>query len=209
MQEKKGCWMMLLLSSNPHDAIVRELGVVSNVAQAGVMALLGYDNITLTGNALNKVINSSVTDGLDAGLVSRTMADPKYGTAAYSFRYSQGVEYGGQRAPGNISDQLLCFWKSEYRDTWRVASNELTWLIRHGNVSGWVQVNASRGITIQHNLTDVFNLRPGASSRGIYNDITYWMGMIWHDTLNASEPNVSASWRRNRCIDRSCRSFVS
>jgi hypothetical protein len=37
------------------------------------------------------------------------MSDPKYGKVAYSFRYSQGVEYGDQRAPGNMGDQLLGF----------------------------------------------------------------------------------------------------
>jgi RHS repeat-associated protein len=169
-------------------------GGVSNVAQAGVMALLGYDNLTLTGSALSKVINSPATAGLDAGLVARAMADSKYGTAAYSFRYSLGVEYGGQRAPGNMNDQLLGFWKSEYRDTWEVAGNELTWLIRHASVSGWVQVNASGGITIQHNLYDVFDLSASPGRSAAYNNASNIFGFGWHTVLGASSPTINESW---------------
>ena len=115
----------------------------------------------------------------------------KFGMAAFS----QGVKFGGQQAQGGMKDQLLGFWKSEYRATWGVAANELTWLVRHANISGWILVNAAGGIAIQHNLSDVFDLRPGAASRGFYNDVTYYLGAGLHDILGASEPKVNASWR--------------
>jgi RHS repeat-associated protein len=169
---------------------------ISNVAEAGIYALLGYENLNVVGGALDKLRNSPATAALDAGLVARAKADPKFGSAAFSFRFSQGVEYGGKRAPGNMTDQLLGFWKSEYRATWGVAANEITWLVRHVNVSGWVQVNAAGGITIQHNLSDVFDLRPSPGSRSAsYNFVTGWTGWGWHDVLGASEPRVNASWR--------------
>ena len=54
--------------------------------------------------------------------------------------------------------------------------NELTWLVRHANVSGWVQVNASGGITVQHNLSDVFDLQPGRGHTEMYNNVTGILG---------------------------------
>lgn len=158
------------------------------------MALIGYDNLILSGSALNKVINSTATVGLDAGLIARALSDPKYGIATYSFRYSQVVEYGGQRAPGDMSDQLLGFWKFEYRDTWAVARNELTWLIRHATVAGWVQVAASGSIKIQHNLYDVFDLSSSPSRSAEYNRISNIFGIGWHTVLGASSPTINASW---------------
>jgi len=90
---------------------------ISNVAEAGIYALLGYDNLNVVGGALDKLRNSPATGALVAGLIARAKADPKFGSAAFSFKFSQGVEFGGKRASGNMQDQLLGFWKSEYRDT--------------------------------------------------------------------------------------------
>ena len=90
--------------------------------------------------------------------------------------------------------QLYNFWKPEYRETWRVASKELTWLIRNATVSGWVYVNASGRITIHHNLKDVLDLKPSESKNDMYNDVTGVLGSIWHGTLGASAPKVRATW---------------
>ena len=168
---------------------------ISNIAVAGAKALLGYEDLNLTGSALNKVINSPATNALDKSLIERAIADPKYETEAYSFRYKTGVEYGGKRAPGDMTEQLLGFWKSQYRATWKVAGNELTWLLRHARVSGWVSVDKLGTITIQHSLYDVFDLRPSPGRSGAYRTVTRITGGMWHDILGASEPTINANWR--------------
>ena len=170
---------------------------ITNVFDAGVMALLRKEKLILTGSALNKVKNSPATTSLDKSLVKRAMNDPKFGSDAFSFRYKQVVEFGGQRAPGNMKDQFLGFWKPEYRDTWKVASNELTWLIRHASVSGWVQVNASGNITIQHNLYDVLDLSASPGRTASYNKTSNFLGYGWHTVLGASSPSINSSWRSN------------
>ena len=167
---------------------------VSNVAEVGLMALLGYDNLTLTGSALIKVMTSSVSIGNDLALIRKAMSDPRYGNKAFSFSHKNSLEFGGKRAPGDMTDQLLGFWKPEYRDTWRVAGNELTWLLRHASVSGSVNVSADGSISISHSLYDVFDLQASPGRSQAYNMACTIFGTGWHGILGASSPTINGYW---------------
>ncbi len=168
---------------------------ISNVFEATLYAFYGYNELVLDETGIEKVKNDPWAVKIDKKLVDMARNDPKFGKEEFSFRFKELYRFGGDRAPGDMKEQLKGFWKEEYRATWDVASKELTWLLRHAHVDGWVKVGENGSITIQHNLRDVLDLRRGAQSRGYYDEVVDKLGYIWHDLMGASEADVIANWR--------------
>ena len=82
-----------------------------------------------------------------------------------------------------------------YIDTWRVGSNELTWMTRHAFVSARVEVTAQGRIQIAYTLTDVLDLRSRSNGTDIYNTISTGLGVLYHDILGGNDQlKVRATW---------------
>lgn len=85
----------------------------------------------------------------------------------------------------------------EYAATWKVAMNELTWLVRSTTVSSTVNVSADGEITISHSFSDVFDLRPSEGRSPAYNTATKILGFLYHDVLGGNDQmRVNASWTK-------------
>jgi len=68
-------------------------------------------------------------------------------------------------------------------------------MLRHANVSVDVHVSKNGQITLSYTLTDQFDLTPDWENRSLeYNIATYFLGSVWHGTLDASKPYVYANW---------------
>lgn len=181
----------------PRQLLAEWLGVdnkVNNLFDAGMLSMLQFGEGQISGQALEKVKNDPAMVAREQELVNLIKNDPRYGNEAFSIKDVDLVCFGGQRAPGDMWDQAKGFWKEEYRDTWKVAGNELTWMVRNTNVTSAAQVAADGTITMNHSFSDIFDLRPGGRSHA-YNTITGITGTAYHDVLGGNDLlHLNAGW---------------
>jgi RHS repeat-associated protein len=117
------------------------------------------------------------------------------------------LTFGGKRAPGNMITQATHFWDPKYRDTWRVAGNPLTWILRHAHIESTSEVDLDHHTIVTHyHIRDRLNLRPhnhGKHDFGVlflprrdpYDAVTVVLGTVWHDILrNPDDTEVRADW---------------
>ncbi len=82
-----------------------------------------------------------------------------------------------------------------FPETWNVAANELSWTVRHVDLTLEYTTN-NKGVVdfMRVTLTDKLDLRP-EKNRGIaYAISTGITGGVWHGILGASPVPVTASW---------------
>lgn len=131
---------------------------------------------------------------------------------------SKSVELGGKRSPANMMEQLKFTLKhpinsqAKYADTWNVAMNELTWILRHCSVYFTGVYHALYNIAgfgfiweMEFSIEDILDLRPhsknkidfggGNESQKAYNIVTSILGTTYHDILgNTDKLKVRAKW---------------
>lgn len=79
--------------------------------------------------------------------------------------------------------------------TWDVASNPLTWTLRHANVQTDAIVKADGTITLYHYVSDKLDLRPGDEHTKAYNEVTTVLGAGYHNVLGAGDDlQIRGSW---------------
>jgi len=103
---------------------------------------------------------------------------------------SLGVQLGGARTSPWLS-------RSGAEQALEVAANELTWVLRHAGLDGTAHVSPEGDITINYEINDVLDLRPGDGRSAAYNAVTAVTGAVWHDVLGAKEPTVTGSFSTN------------
>ncbi len=182
--------------------IAGKLGIdddITNVVGAGVLSILQFDEANLTGQALGKVKSDPAMIARENALVESIKGDPRYGKEAFSYTETARVGFGGNRAPGEMWDQLKDPLNPQYRATWEVAGNELTWLVRNTNVTSTVNVATDGSMTLNHSFSDVFDLRPSKGRSDAYNTATGILGTGYHDILGGNdELKINAEWTSKR-----------
>jgi len=166
-----------------------------------MFALLGYDEIDLTGDAIELIKNDPGFKDFQAGLSLIAMNNPKFGKSYFNFfvdtKKDGGILFGGQRSLGDMFSQLPLALvdpdNPKLSDTWAAAKNPLTWMLRHADVSARVDVYEDKQVLFSYSLSDTLNLEP-QEGRDDYNKIVGVLGPIWRDGLGASEPKVYANW---------------
>lgn len=121
----------------------------------------------------------------------------KYGEEDFYFQDREGVQFGGKRWTSANET-----WSSLDRNnpllhtsTWDVASNELTWALRHATVKYWVDVSEEGGINIEYRLYDTLDLTPQDGRREAYNTISKTLGFFYHDLLGGNKNlQTRAEW---------------
>ena len=153
--------------------------------------------------------------------IKKRIVDKEYGNRLQEFQEDkldeftliQLVSFGGQRAPGNMIDQLLGFWKKEYRATWKVGTNPLTWMIRNTHVTTIVSAQYifncdgfAGTALLKHSFSDPFDLRPRSHEKDEfslllhpkdhpYDAIVIPLGFLWHDVLGFSDDiHINGKW---------------
>lgn len=171
---------------------------ISNVAEAGVMSMLQADEVNVTGQALEKIKNDPAVKEFDQTIIQMAKNNPKFGKSDFEFTYNQGIQLGGKRAPDDMREQAKRFWDPKYRDTWKVAANELTWLVRSVYVKSEVSVSVSGLTTIKHSFSDIFDLRPSGGGRNeAYDATTKVLGFFYHDVCGGNDQmRVNATWKQ-------------
>ena len=169
----------------------------SNIFETGVKSMLHAKSVTLEGQALHKIAVDPAMMNYESKLIDRAKADPKFGKQAFSFFGNSPIQFGGKRAPADMWDQLKKPFNPKYADTWKVAANELTWLVRNTAVSSTIGVDKEGKMTIKHRFSDVFDLRPSNERTSAYNITTLVLGYIYHDLAGGNdEMRIKASWEK-------------
>lgn len=137
-----------------HDCLglfLDELYALDDILSFGVSALRNKSEIILSPDLIELVAADPAMVAFDNELVEKAVqlvVEKLYPLRRMekTFRHLQFSEkprlisFGGERAKANMIDQLKGFWKPEYRATWRVAGNPLTWMIRNTHVESDVDI---------------------------------------------------------------------
>jgi RHS repeat-associated protein len=156
----------------------------TNPAEAALLSLMGEDKAILGGDAIDLIRADPAMIELEQSIIADIELDERYRNEPFSYVVDpETVAFGGSRAPADMREQALAPWKPEYRDTWRVAANELTWLVRAAGVGATVYVQEDGSFIIDYHLTDRLDLRPNRPEGNPYNNITAILGLVYHDIL--------------------------
>ena len=178
--------------------IARVLNVdenISSIVGAGINSMLQSDQVNVTGDALNKIKNDPKMREFEQNYLQIVQSDSRFGKQDFKVKYKDCVSFGGERATEPMKDQFFDPLNPKYKDTWKVAANELTWLIRHVNVTTNVYVSKTGDVRMYHSFTDTFDLRPSPGRSIEYNIATTILGFIYHDVIGGNDKmTVKASW---------------
>ena len=210
-----------------HDCLglfLDELYALDDILSFGVSALRNKSEIIFSPDLIELVAADPAMVAFDNELVEKAVqlvVEKLYPLRRRekTFRHLQFSEkprlisFGGERAKANMIDQLKGFWKSEYRATWRVAGNPLTWMIRNTHVESDVDIyvvfdcGGYEGlVAAEHKFDDILDLRPHRHSKtdlalllrpssDPYDAVTMILGFIWHDMLRRRDDlHVKANW---------------
>ena len=168
----------------------------ASLVETGILSILESKKIELEGDALEKIKIDPDVINYESSIVLEALANQNFKRKAFSFTTHKTVQLGGDRARGNMWDQLKDPLNPNYSDTWKVAMNELTWLVRSVTVYSTVQVSSDGKVTMNHSFSDIFDLRPSPGNRSdAYNKVTTILGFLYHDVLGGNDKmRVNASW---------------
>ncbi len=157
---------------------------INGLEDALYMAFTNIDtNFHLTGGSLEKVRFDPGILRREEALVQDAKNDPRYGRESFSRNYEMKViGFGGNKK-----------W-SDLGSVANVASKELTWLIRHGEVTSVAHTNEQGNIVIFHSLEDTLDLKGERNRSPAYKFISDSLGFIWHGLLGSSKPKIRAFW---------------
>jgi hypothetical protein len=100
--------------------------------------------------------------------------------------------------PCQLLSNPRSLWTNEYQDTWKVAANELSWLLRSVRIDARAMVNEDGSFTIIYHIEDTLDLKPHKKSSDSdtqsYNVITAILGGIYHYKLGATFMKIEANW---------------
>lgn len=168
---------------------------ISNVVEAGIKSQLQFSHLNIMGDALEKIKSDPGMTKFGLEIYNQLKGNKKFGNLPFYDKGYKVVEFGGDRAPGAMIDQLKGFWKDKYKKTRDVATNELTWLVRHATVRWFAEVDAQGNISCDFHLNDTFDLRGNGGRSTEYNVISDFLGFLYHDLAGGNDQLVlTAEW---------------
>jgi hypothetical protein len=96
-------------------------------------SVLQFNEVQLTGQILEKLKNDPNTKAFEASVIQGAQG----AAPGTDLQFTGGLELGGTRGSFNPLDPSSI-------KTWKVAANELTWVVRHADIVANVHVNADR-----------------------------------------------------------------
>lgn len=174
-------------------------GNIDNLFEAGIYSMLQSGEVDISNSKrLIKMINEDPEFvEYEKEIAEKIVNHPKFGKEDFIIGANDGIQLGGKRAKGDMLDQFKNPFSAKYRDTWKVAANELTWLLRSIQVESKVKVSKIGHTTINHIFNDVFDLRPSDDgSRSIeYDVVSIISGFLYHDIAGGNDlMKVKGNW---------------
>lgn len=179
-------------------------GKVDNLFEAGIYSMLESGEVIITNESklAKKLTEDPALVERENFIAYQILHDSRYLKEDFKYVYDgkKGLQFGGKRAKGAMWEQFKAPFSSKYKDTWKVAANELTWLIRSASVSSRAEVAKNGSVIIYHTFEDIFDLRPSSQGeRSIeYDVVSVITGFLYHDIAGGNDlMKVKANWSNN------------
>lgn len=174
---------------------------VNSLFEAGIYSMLqsGEVNITNESKLSKKLTEDSALKEREKTIAKEILNDPRYLKESFKYVYDgeKGLQFGGKRGQGKLWEQFKNPFTTKYKDTWKVAANELTQFIRSASVSSRAEIFKEGNVVIFHTFEDQFDLRPSLQGeRGMeYDVVSIISGFLYHDIAGGNDlMKVKANW---------------
>lgn len=224
LQGREG-WIPDALQGHPVEGVYEyiEKQPIKELLGFSISALSNSPEIVLTGELLELVKKDPTILAHEKGIKEKVVNEimkyrkpktKKMITKTIILHHNSDLEFGGKRADGNMMDQLKGFWKKEYRATWKVGLNPLTWMIRHTAGNAHIEVKLKYNCEgydaryqADHWFEDKLDLRPHNHDKNdfsallnakenAYDAATVLLGTVYHDLLKRRDDlKVKAKWQ--------------
>jgi len=171
-------------------------GRANNLFQLLLHSQLQSDQVALGGELLEKIKKDPAMIAFQNKIIKQLRLDPRFANIKFIIAGKEVIEFGGKRAPGDMTEQLKDPFNPKYADTWNVAGNELTWAVRHATVSYTALAKSDGTIVIEYKLNDSLDLTAQGGRSGAYNNVSSALGFLYHDVAGGnSNMKVTADWQ--------------
>lgn len=174
-------------------------GKVDNLFEAGIYSMLQSGEVDISkSDRMIKLINEDpafVT--YEKEISEMVVNNPQFLKNNFEIEHKKGIQLGGKRAKGSMWEQFTTPFSSKYKDTWKVAANELTWLLRSIGVRSKVRVNKNGTTIINHSFSDTFDLRPSSNGERSmeYDVVSIVTGFLYHDIAGGNDlMEIKGNW---------------
>lgn len=177
-----------------------------NLIEVGILSMLqrGEADISDSKRLIKKINEDPEVLRREEIIFNQIINNTKYLKENFNFVFihpnpkkGNGIQLGGERAKGEMWTQFQNFWDPKYKDTWKVAVNELGWLLRSISLKSTVFVKKDGTITIKYSFEDQFDLRPSSNGeRSIeYDVVSMITGFLYHDAAGGNDiMKIRANW---------------
>ncbi|WP_250252802.1 hypothetical protein [Chryseobacterium sp. Marseille-Q3244] len=189
------------------EAIGLTGGNIDSIVEAGLYSMLQAREVDISNSdRLVRDINEDPAvidrEKLIAELV---LINPKYLKEDFTFDFvhpdpkkRNGIQLGGKRSnEKSMWEQFKNPFSTKYLDTWKVAVNELAWLLRSINLSSVVEVKKNGTVYIYHKFNDQFDLRPSSNGERVieYDVACIILGFLYHDIAGGNDHmKIKGNW---------------
>ena len=177
-------------------------GKVNSLFEVGIYSMLQAGDVDISNSErlIKKINEDPAFIAYEKEIAQLIHNDRNYLKKNFDFEDGKGIQLGGKRAEGAMLQQFKNPFSSKYKDTWKVAANELTWLLRSIGVKSKITVYVNGNIVINHKFQDVFDLRPSDNgSRSIeYDAVSIITGFLYHDIAGGNDlMKIKGNWNNN------------
>jgi peptidoglycan hydrolase-like protein with peptidoglycan-binding domain len=153
--------------------------------------------VRLEGQLLAKIKADPDMHKKENEIVNKVKNDSRYGKEAFQITGEKAVGFGGDRwtSPNEDWGVIDDHNPLRHRETYGVAGNELTWVLRNATVRYWAEADSQGKVNIQYRLHDQLDLSPHKGRSRAYNNISTVTGLGYH-TLAGGNKNLQtrAEW---------------
>ncbi|MDR2237203.1 MAG: hypothetical protein LBE92_13865 [Chryseobacterium sp.] len=184
-----------------------EDGNIDNLFEAGLYSMLQTGEVDISNSErLTKKINEDPAVIERERLIGeRVINNSKYLKEDFNFIFvhpdpkkGNGLQLGGKRSDEKgMWEQFKNPFSTKYLNTWKVAINELAWLLRSISLKSTVFVKKNGSVEIKHNFEDQFDLRPSSNGERVieYDVICIITGFLYHDIAGGNDHmKIKGSW---------------
>lgn len=160
----------------------------TNLAELGTASLANFEIVNLEGPIQEKIKTDPAMLAKEKEILRYVKNNPNYGKKKFYYTDVSVIGFGGTRWNSSNED-----WGSigndnplAHKETWDVASNELTWALRNATVKYWVEVDEKGKISVTYHLNDTLDLSGQNGRSGAYNNISNTLGFFYHKLGNGN-----------------------
>ena len=174
-------------------------GKIDNLFEAGIYSMLeaGKVDISKSERLIKKINEDPEFIKYEKEIAGLIITNPKFLKSNFEIEHKKGIQLGGERSKGQMMEQFQHFWSPKYKDTWKVAANELTWLLRSIGVRSKIKVDKNGNTQINHSFRDIFDLRPSEhGERSLeYDIVSIITGFLYHDIAGGNDlMEIEGNW---------------